>query len=343
MNRPFKVGLTADFETNAKGLWEETVAEKFGPAGIDWEILPAWEGAVPAAEDLNRVDAVLALRIKVTADSLEGVERPGIIARWGVGYDSIDTGAMTAADLALAITPDGVRRPVAEGIITLILAVSKNLRRKDQVVRSGGWIKDIGHLGVCIGGRTLGSVGCGNIGLEMFRMAGSLGFGRFIAHDPYADPEALRAAGIEPVSMEQLFQESDYLTINTLLNESTRGLVREKHFRLMKPESYFINTARGPIVAESALIKALSENWITGAGIDVFEQEPVDPTNALLQLENVILCPHAVAWTEDLGRDNTGEACDNILEFARGEAPHGLVNRDVLERPCFRQKLVAEA
>ena len=339
MDKPLKVGLTADFEVGAKGLWEETVEEKFGGAGIEWELLPARDGGVPRPEDLNRVDAVLALRIKITREALKGVERTAVIARWGVGYDSIDTAAMTQADVALAITPNAVRRPVAEGILTLILAVSKNLRRKDQVIRSGGWIPDIGRLGVCIGGRTLGSLGCGNIGLEMFRLAGSLGFGRFIAHDPYANPDVMRAAGVEPVSMEQLFRESDYVTVNTLLNASTQGLVREEHFRLMKPDAYFINTSRGPIVDEAALIKALRENWIVGAGIDVFEQEPVDPSNPLLAMENVILSPHAIAWTEDLGRDNTGEACNNILELFGGNSPHGIVNREVLERPGFQEKL----
>jgi len=339
MKEPLKVGLTADFAVSANGLWEETVKAKFGGAGVEWELLPAREDAVPLPEDLDRVDAVLALRVNITPRALRGVERTALIARWGVGYDSIDTDALTQADIALAITPNAVRRPVAEGVLTLILAVSKNLRRKDQVIRSGGWIKDIGRLGVCIRGRTLGSLGCGNIGLELFRLAGSLGFGRFIAHDPYADPDAMRAAGIEPVSMEQLFRESDYVTVNTLLNASTKGLVREEHFRLMKPDAYFINTSRGPVVDEASLIKALSENWIAGAGIDVFEQEPVDPSNPLLAMENVILCPHAIAWTEDLGRDNTGEACDNILELFSGRPPHGIVNRDVLDRSRFQEKL----
>ncbi len=336
---PLRVGLTADFEVSAKGLWEETVEAKFRGAGIAWEVLPARGEDAPKPEDLNRVDAVLALRIKITSEALRGVERTAVIARWGVGYDSIDTEAMTQANVALAITPNAVRRPVAEGILTLILAVSKNLRRKDQVIRSGGWIKDIGRLGVCIGGRTLGSLGCGNIGRELFRLAGSLGFGRMIAHDPYADPDAMRAAGIEPVSMEELFRKSDYVTVNTLLNASTRGLVREEHFRLMKPDAYFINTSRGPIIDEAALIKALSENWIVGAGIDVFEQEPVDRSNPLLAMENVILSPHAIAWTEDLGRDNTGEACDNILELFNGRAPHGIVNQEVFDRPRFQEKL----
>jgi phosphoglycerate dehydrogenase-like enzyme len=170
----------------------------------------------------------------------------------------------------------------------------------------------------------------------MFRLSRSLGFGRMIAHDPHvrAAPE-----GVELVSLEELFRQSDYLAVNTLLNDATRGIVGEEQLRLMKPTAYFINTARGPIVQQKALTRALQERWIAGAGLDVFEQEPIAPDDPLLRLENVIVSPHALAWTEEIVRDNGLEACDHILSVFRGEVPAAVVNREVLDRPQFGQKL----
>jgi phosphoglycerate dehydrogenase-like enzyme len=107
----------------------------------------------------------------------------------------------------------------------------------------------------------------------------------------------------------------------------------------MKPTAFLINTARGPIVDQKGLTRALAEKWIAGAGIDVFEQEPVDPADPLLQLDNVILSPHALAWTEEIVRDNGLEACDHILSVARGQVPDGLVNHEVLQQPAFQRKL----
>jgi phosphoglycerate dehydrogenase-like enzyme len=251
----------------------------------------------------------------------------------------IDVPALTRSAVALAITPNAVKRPVAEAILTLIFALSKNLPEQDRVVRSGKWRGELSRLGVTLAGKTLGSVGCGNIARELFRLSASLGFARYIATDPYVSAEAARAIGVELVPLEQLFRESDYVTVNTLLNESTRGLIGETQFRLMKPGAYFINTARGPIVDQQALTRALRERWIAGAGIDVFEKEPVDPADPLLALHNVIFAPHGLAWTEEIARDNGLEACDHILSVARGEVPADLVNREVLEKPEFQRKL----
>jgi phosphoglycerate dehydrogenase-like enzyme len=241
--------------------------------------------------------------------------------------------------VALAITPNAVRRPVAEAILTFIFALAKNLPEQDRIIRQGKWRGSLSRLGSTLEGKVLGSIGLGNIAGEMFRLAGSLGFGRFIAYDPYARPETAAALGVEMVGLEDLLRQSDFLAVNTLLNDHTRGMVGEEQFRMMKPSAFFINTARGAIVQQSALTRALRERWIAGAGIDVFEQEPVDPADPLLELDNVVLSPHGLAWTVEIVRDNGLEACDHILSVARGEAPGGLVNPEVLDRPGFQRKL----
>jgi phosphoglycerate dehydrogenase-like enzyme len=334
----FRVGITPDFYTDAKGRFEAALEQKLAPAGgLEFEAIPPQADKTAAPGVLNGFDAIFSLGMRITVASLEGVKRTALIARWGVGYDMLDVPALTAADIALAITPNAVKRPVAEAILTLIFALSKNLAEQDRTVRTGKWRGDLSRLGTTPAGKTLGSIGCGNIARELFRLASSLGFGRFLAYDPYANG----APCVEMVSLEQLLRESDYVTVNTPLNETTRGLIGERQFRLMRPSAYFINTARGPIVDQRALTRALREKWIAGAGIDVFEKEPVDPADPLLQLDNVILAPHALAWTEELARDNGLEACDHILSVASGEVPDGVVNREVLTRPGFQQKLAA--
>lgn len=340
MPAPFRVGITPDFYTDAKGRFEHALAQKFdGVPNIEYASMPQESTKVVAPEAFNQFDAIFALGIRFTRESLAGVDRPALIARWGVGYDMIDVPAITEAGILLAITPNAVRRPVAEAILAYIFMLSKNALEQDRITRQGKWRGELSRLGICLPGRTLGSVGCGNIAREMFRLASGLGFGRFLAYDPFADPEAARQLNIELVSLDELCRQSDYLTVNCLLNESTRGLIAERHFRLMKPGAFFINTARGPIVDQAALTRALKERWILGAGIDVFEKEPPDPHDPLLALDNVILAPHALAWTEEIARDNGLEACDNILAIARGEIPHGAVNRDVFANPHFQRKL----
>jgi phosphoglycerate dehydrogenase-like enzyme len=336
----FRVGVTPDFYVDAQGRFEHALERKLtGVPGLKWGPMPPQPGKVATPEALDQFDAIFALALKVTRDSLRGVHRLALIARWGVGYDVIDVTAATEADVLLAITPKAVRRPVAEAILTLILALSKNLREQDRLPREGRWRGDLTRLGVCLAGKTLGSLGCGNIAREMFRLCASLGFGRFLAFDPYFSPKAARELGIEMVSLEELFRASDYLAVNTLLNAETRGLVGEAHFRIMKSTAYFINTARGPIVQQAALTRALAQRWIAGAGLDVFEKEPPDPDDPLLTLDNVVLAPHGLAWTEEIVRDNGLEACDNILAVFRGEVPENVVNREVLDRPGFRRKL----
>jgi len=336
----FRVGITPDFYVDAQGRFEAAVEARLsGNPSLEYGPMPPQPGKLATPEALNQFDALFALALKITRESLAGVDRLAVVARWGVGYDMIDVPALTEAGIALAITPNAVKRPVAEAILTYILALSKDLREQDRVVRSGQWRGSLRRLAYGLEGKVLGSVGCGNIAREMFRRAQSLGFARFLAADPNVDPAAVQPLDIHLVSLEQVLRESDYVTINTLLNDSTRGLIGEAQLSIMKPAAFLINTARGPIIDQRALTKALQEKRIAGAGLDVFEQEPIDPNDPLLALDNVILSPHALAWTEEIVRDNGLEACDNILAVAQGNAPGGLVNRDVLHHPGFRAKL----
>jgi len=340
MTSTFRIGVSPDFYTEARASLDAVVAEQLaGVNGIEVVPMPAEHGKLAVAKALDQYDAVFALALKITPESLQGVQRLAIVARWGVGYDLIDVDALTEAGVVLSITPNSVRRPVAEAIYTLILALSKNLFLQDRIARGGGWRSDLPRLGKSLVGTVLGSVGCGNIAQEMFRLAAPFGFGRLIACDPYVEQSQVKDLGVELVDMDTVFSASDYVCVNTFLSAATRGLVKESHFRRMKPTAYFINTARGPIVEHEALVRALRENWIAGAGIDVFPVEPPPKNEPLYELDNVIVAPHALAWTDQLMHNNGCEAFQNALAVSRGELPGGIVNRGVVDRPGFQEKL----
>ena len=337
----FLVGVTPDFAVEAKGLYEKQLAEKLTSAGIAWELMPELPGNAVTPEIADRYDAIFALASWFRADGIKGCRRLAVIARWGVGYDRVDTKALTENGIALAITPNAVRTPVAEAIFTLMLAVAKNLRMQDQITRAGKWRGDLPRMGVNLRGRVLGSVGCGNIGKEMFRLAKPFGFSRLIAYDPFLTQSQVDDIGVQLVPLDTVMAESDFVTVNAFLNEHTTGLIGERQLRLMKPNAYFINTARGPIVDQAALIRLLQDRAIAGAGIDVFETEPPPKDLPLFELDNVVVTPHALPWTEEIARDNSLEACDNMLAVSRGEVPPGLVNKAVLDNSLFKAKLAA--
>jgi phosphoglycerate dehydrogenase-like enzyme len=264
------------------------------------------------------------------------------VARFGVGYDTVDVEACTNAGIALVITPDGVRRPVAVSIIALMLALTGKLLVKDKLTRSGpeAFARRVDHMGVGLVGRTLGSIGIGNIGAELFRLARPFDM-KFIAHDPFADRKVAAELGIELVGMEDLFRRADILCVNCPLTAETRHLVNAERLALMKPTAFLINTARGPIVDQKVLTKALAERRIAGAGLDVLESEPPAPDDPILQLENTILTPHALCWTDQCFAGNGAADVKAVLDMQHGRTPRGIVNRAVLDQPRFQARLEA--
>ncbi len=289
-------------------------------------------GKVASASALAGFDALILLGNRFAPDSVPADGRLSIVARFGVGYDTVDVPACTGAGIALTITPDGVRRPVAVAILTLLFALTGKLFIKDKLTREGaaGYARRGDHMGVGLMGRTLASVGIGNIGAELFRLAAPFGM-RFIAHDPFASPDLARDLGITLVDLETVFREGDFVSVSCPLTPQTHHLVNAARLALMKPTAYLINTARGPIVDQAALTKVLQEGRIAGAGLDVQEQEPPDIDDPLLRLDNVILAPHALCWTDQCFAGIGASAVRSVLDVADGHIPRGLVNRAVLE------------
>jgi len=340
MTTPFHVGVSSDFHTAVPGALEPSLERFFDPLPhVTWGYYDSPPDGPVSPAAIAGCDAVIVLASHFRAESFTGSDRLALIARWGVGYDRIDTAALTANDVLLAITVDAVRRPVAEAIVTLLLALAKKLPAKDRLVRTGRWDLKAETFGLGLTGKTLGSVGVGNIGGEMFRLLAPFDLGRRLAYDPYTSPQRAAELDVELVDLETIFRQSDFVAVNCPLTPETRGIVNAERLALMKPTAYLINTARGPIVNQADLTAVLQSGQIAGAGLDVFEQEPLDPGHPLTQMENVILSPHALAWTDQLYDLNGALACENVLAVLRGDIPRWPVNRDVLARTGFQAKL----
>ena len=340
MAHSFRVALSGDFKKpdGSPVFPDFDVSPLFQTRGV--EIVYLEPGPAIRAEQVADIDVLILLMPKFDASSIHPNGRLAAVARFGVGYDSVDVPACSAANIPLVITPDGVRRPVAVSILTFILALTGKLMVKDQITREGpeGFNTRGQFMGVGLVGKTLGSLGVGNIGAEMFRICKPLDM-RYIAHDPYADPKIAHELGIELIGLEDLFRRADILTVNCPLTETTRHIVNAERLALMKPTSFFINTARGPIVDQRALTKVLQENRIAGAGLDVFEIEPVPSDDPILTLENAILAPHALCWTDQCFAGNGAADVRAALDIMKGIAPRGVVNREVLDSAVFKAKL----
>lgn len=345
MKKPsFRVALSADFrKADGSPVFPDfDLAPLRAAPGVEVDFLDEANPLQPY--QLEDFDALILLAHRFAPESVPKNGRLAVVARFGVGYDTVDVPACTAGDIALVITPDGVRRPVAVSIITFMLALTGKLMVKDRLARLGppGFAARGEHMGVGLVGRTFGSLGIGNIGAEAFRMARPFDM-KFIAHDPFADAGVARELNIELVGIDELFRRSDILSVSCPLTAETHHIVNAKRLALMKPSAYIINTARGPVVDQTALTRVLQERRIAGAGLDVFEQEPTDPADPLLKLDNVILAPHALCWTDQCFAGNGAADVKAVLDIQHGRVPKGVVNRDVLERPGFKAKLAAFA
>jgi phosphoglycerate dehydrogenase-like enzyme len=343
MVEKFRVGLSGDFR-NADGsltFRDFDLAPLFADPLVEVSFLEP-ESAL-SARQLENIDALILLAHRFDQNSVPKSGRLGVIARFGVGYDTVDVKACTDAGIALVITPESVRRPVAVAIITLMLALTGKLTIKEKLTRAGasGFSQRGAHMGIGLVGRTFGSLGAGNIGVEAFRMAKAFDM-KLIAHDPFANPALMAEIGVELVGIEDLFRRSDVLSISCPLTDATRHIVNAERLALMKPTSYLINTARGPVVDQKALTKALVGRRIAGAGLDVLEQEPPDLNDPILALDNVILTPHALCWTDQCFAHQGALDVQAVLEYCDGGAPTGtIVNRAVLDSPVWAKRISA--
>ena len=341
--RPFHVGISrglmrgdGTFDLAELGLAELAVAP-----GIEWSFL-AEARPVASPTQLAELDGLVLEMMDVRTSSLAGVERLALVARYGVGFDAVDVEECTRRGIIVTNAPDATQRPMATVNLAFLLALSMRLPEKDRMTREGRWQEGSLLLGMGLRGRTLGMVGMGRIGSETLRLVAPLDMRRLV-FDPYLADDAVRAAGAEPVSLEALLRDSDFVCLGLPLTPETRHLIGEREIDLMKPTAFLINATRGRVVDETALIAALESRRIQGAALDVFEEEPIDPANPLLRLDNVILAPHSLGSTDECFALIGASVTRSILDVAAGRVPRFVVNRAVLDDPQTRARLAAFA
>ena len=297
-------------------------------AGVSWsffdenvrEVLPA---------QIEGWDAVIVGGSSVSAASIACEQPPLLIARLGAGYDTIAVEACTERGILVTTTPDGVRRAMASGGIAFLLALAHRLIEKDHRTRAGVWDRTV--IGPGLSGRTLGILGLGNIGRDVGALAAPFALRR-IGYD-LSDAEV---DGVERVPLETVLRESDFVIVTLPLTEETYHLLNAERLAMMKPSAYVINIARGPIVDQRALTLALTEGHLGGAALDVFEDEPLDTNDPLLQLDNVIVASHDIGLTREMTNDVARSACKSVLDVAGGHVPTNVLNSEVLEHPRLK-------
>ena len=301
--------------------------EVFGKAGVRLQTVIARTEA-EYLERCGNADGLLIQYGAVTRRVLEGLPRVRVLVRYGVGVDGIDLAAATDHGVPVVNVPDYGTDEVANHAVALLLALARKLTRLDRQTRSGGW--DVFRVGAVtrLAGQTVGIFGCGRIGSAVARKLSGFDV-RLLGCDPYIDRFP---AGVQPVPFERLLGESDYITIHCPLTGETRHAFDAESFGRLRSTAVLINTARGGIVDTDALVGALQEGQLAGAGLDVLEQEPIDPESPLLRMEQVIVTPHAAWYSEEGRSDLKRRAAEEAVRVLRGERPRHCVNPEVLER-----------
>jgi len=291
-------------------------------------------------EKAKNADAIASLLSdKIDAEVFDAAPKLKIVAQLAVGFDNIDVKEATKRGIYVTNTPEVLTDTTADFAWALLMAIARRIVEADKYVRSGqwkvGWHPDM-LQGRDVYGATIGIVGAGRIGYAVAKRATGFGM-KILFYDVIPRPEMERDFGAKKVDLDILLKEADFVSIHVPLMKETTHLINEEKLKLMKKTAYLINNARGPVVDEKALYKALKEGWIAGAGLDVFEQEPTPPDNPLLKLDNVVVAPHISSASYETRSRMAEIVADNLVKFFEGKQPPNLVNPEVLKvRPLSK-------
>ncbi|WP_066585956.1 2-hydroxyacid dehydrogenase [Cellulomonas timonensis] len=332
MTTEYLVGLTPDvLRADGSVFFGDVGLDRLTDAGLRWEVMPAQSGHV--ASGLEPYDAVLSFgHLHFTREAVAAAPRLRHVARFGAGYDGIDLDGLAAEGVLVTNAPDGVRRPLALAALTLVLALGHRLLENHRAATEGRWSARGDHRGLGIAGRTVGIIGFGSVGAELAALLQPLGVHVLTLDRPSARERA-SAAGVECVPVERLAAESDYVVLTAALTPSSRHLVDDAFLRRMRPTAHLVNVGRGGLVDQVALTDALREGRLAGAGLDVLDPEPPAPDEPLLALDNVIVTPHALCWTDDFVSAVARSATDAVIDVAHGRRPAHPLNPAALTHP----------
>ena len=312
----FKVGISGDL-LNTKN------EPCFGRAPLellknrnDVEIFWMDKTITEITSDMTSVyDAILLNLPTAKAHSVSNTEcRLKIIARFGVGFDSVDIEAMKRKNIIVTNTPNAVRKPVAVAALTMIFGLASKIIKKDNLVRTGNWDLRTNFMGVGLSRKTLGVIGAGSIGTETIKLSKPF-FKNILAYDPFLSQQEISINGAIKTDLPELASKSDFVVVLCNLDNSTKDMINSEFFSYRKKSGYIFNLSRGPVINEIDLEKALKDEKIAGAGLDVTNIEPLPTTSKLLKYNDVIITPHALCWTDECFNDIATEAIGSILNF----------------------------
>jgi D-3-phosphoglycerate dehydrogenase len=327
----FKVVITDyEFPTLAP---EEEVFEKAGVEFVKAQCKTE-DDIIEAAKD---ADALLNQYAEIPRRVIEGLPNLKVISRYDVGVNTIDVQAATDNNVIVCNVTDYCMDEVSDHAFALIMACARKVVLLNNEVKKGNWDFKEGIPIFRLRGRVLGLVGLGRIPQTLAKKAQAFGI-KVIAHDPYVPEEVAKDLDVELVSLNDLCAQSDFISVHAPLIEATRGMISDEQFNVMKKEAFIINTARGPVIDEKALIRALQAGKIAGAGLDVVETEPIAEDNPLLKMDNVILNPHAAWYSEEAQLELKTKTAQNVADVALGYYPTYLFNREVKEKVTLKEK-----
>ncbi|RBW69293.1 C-terminal binding protein [Bacillus taeanensis] len=327
----FKV-LVTDYEY--KTLQEEiAVLEK-----VDAELITAQcrteEEVIEAAKD---TDAILNQYAPITKNVIESLPKCKVIARYGIGVDTIDVKAATEKEILVCNVTDYCWDEVSDHAFALLMACARKVVQLNGAVKSGNWDYNVGVPIYRLRDRVIGLVGFGNIPQLVAKKAQAFGM-KVVAYDPFISPSIAERLNVELVELQELCERADFVSVHAPLNEHTRSMISAEQFNKMKQEAFIINTARGPVIDEKALIQALQQGKIAGAGLDVLEHEPIAQDNPLLAMDNVILNPHVAWYSEESGAELQRKTAQNAADVLAGYYPTYLVNNELKEKLELKEK-----
>ena len=301
---------------------EQAILDEVGAKVV---LRPCHNDAAAVAAALVDADAALVRESPVTAAALAGAPRCRAVVRYGIGVDAVDRAAAAALKIYVANVPDYGAEEVSDHAMASLLAVARHVVRRDHEVRSGAWNVARRAKMYRIAGQTLGLVGYGRIARTLERKKRGMGVTRVLVADPFLKPAD--CPGVEIVDLATLCAQSDFISMHAPLGPDTRHMLGAREIALMKPTAIVVNTGRGPLIDEAALIEALQRKAIMGAGLDVFEREPLPPDSALMKLDNVVLSDHTAWYSEASIHELQSKAAKEVLRVLRGEKPLHWVNR----------------
>lgn len=312
----------------------DRLAEKDVDAEVVWPESFEW-GADEIVERAADADVVVTALSSIDETVVDGLDDLAYIAKTGVGVDNIAVEAATDQGILVTRTPGVNAEGVAEHVVGMAIALNKRMVEADRELRAGNWElrADIAGRNYELLDKTIGIVGFGTIGRRLAEIADAIGMD-VLGYDPYVDADEMAEYGAEDSDLEGLLEQSRYVSVNALLTEETRHLIDDNAFERMREDAYLINTSRGPLVDEAALVEALRKQEIAGAGLDVFEEEPPRQDNPLFDFDNVVVTPH-ISGTSYEGYMRIGEmASDDIVGFYEGGLPdqEHVVNSTVLDQ-----------